>query len=317
MPKIFVLHENDEWVVPLRSALESRRLPYEEWHLAEGGIGLSEAPPPGIYYNRMSASSHTRGHRFAPEFAGSVLAWLESHGRRVINGGRALELEVSKVKQYAALSAAGIRTPETVATVGIESLRQAIRDFGTPLVLKPNRGGKGLGVQRFDDAAQAEAFIDSGAFDFGPDGTVLVQRYIQPAEPVIIRNEFIGGGFHYAVRVDTSDGFELCPADVCAVGGATGAPTRPKFELLQDFVHPLHAPMEQFLRRNGIEVAGIEMITDQNGEAWVYDINTNTNYNPEAEAAAGIAGTSRSGMGGLAQFLAAELHGLCHLAAAE
>ncbi len=317
MTAIYVLHENDEWVAPLRDAFERQGLPFEEWHLAEGSIDLGDIPPAGVFYNRMSASSHTRGHRFAPEFAGSVLAWLEGHGRRVVNGGNALELEISKVKQYAALAAAGIPVPRTIVAVGKDALRDAIRKIGAPLILKPNRGGKGLGVQKFDDIASAEAFIDEAAFDAGLDGTVLVQRYVQAAEPAIIRNEFVGGRLVYSVRVDTSDGFELCPADVCAIDDAPATPERPKFEILKGFTHPLHARMEEFLSRNGIEVAGIEMITDANGETWVYDVNTNTNYNPDAEAAAGLTDTNRSGMGALAEFLGTEFAGLRHLAAAE
>ncbi len=317
MTAIYVLHENEEWVAPLRTAFDRQGLPFEEWHLAQGSVDLGEIPPAGVFYNRMSASSHTRGHRFAPELAGSVLAWLEGHGRRVINGGHALELEISKVKQYAALSAAGIPVPRTIAAVGKDALRDAIRKVGAPLILKPNRGGKGLGVQKFDDIASAEAFVEDDTFDVGLDGTVLVQRYVQAAEPAIIRNEFVGGRFVYAVRVDTSDGFELCPADVCAIDDAPTTPERPKFEILDDFAHPLHARMEEFLARNGIEVAGIEMITDASGETWVYDVNTNTNYNPDAEAAAGLTDTNRSGMGALAEFLGGEIAGLRHLAAAE
>lgn len=316
MSKIFVLHENDEWVVPLRRAFDARELPYDEWHLAEGAIDLGETPPGGVFYNRMSASSHTRGHRYAPEFAGSVIAWLESHGRRVVNGSRALELEISKAKQYAALDAAGIPTPHTVVAVGREAAREAIRKLGAPLVLKPNRGGKGLGVRKFDDIAAAEAFLDGADFDAGPDGAILAQRYVQPAEPVVIRNEFVGGRFLYAVRVDASDGFELCPADVCNIGGGPAA-SRPKFEILDDFTHPLHDAMECFLARNGVEVAGVEMIADMGGGSWVYDINTNTNYNPEAEAAAGLTGADRAGMGALAAYLGEELADLTRLAAAE
>ena len=75
--------------------------------------------------------------------------------------------------------------------------------------------------------------------------------------------------------------------------------------------------MELFLARNGIDVAGIEMIVDAQGQAWVYDINTNTNYNPDAEAAAGRAGTNQSGMGALAQFLGTELQQLTVPAAAD
>ena len=49
------------------------------------------------------------------------------------------------------------------------------------------------------------------------------------------------------------------------------------------------------------------MILDAEGKAWTYDVNTNTNYNPDAEATAGIAGTDRSGMGAVAAFLGREL----------
>ena len=119
-PKIFVIHENDAWVEPLRAAFAEQGLPYGEWFLDRGVLDLSEAPPEGVFYNRMSASSHTRDHRYAAEYTGAVIAWLERHGRRVANSGRALQLEISKVAQYQALATHGIRTPRTVAVVGRE-----------------------------------------------------------------------------------------------------------------------------------------------------------------------------------------------------
>ena len=72
--RIFVIHENDTWVEPLRAALAGLGLPYEEWHLDQGHLDLSGPPPEGVFYNRMSASSHTRGHRYAPEYTSCVLA---------------------------------------------------------------------------------------------------------------------------------------------------------------------------------------------------------------------------------------------------
>ena len=96
--RIHVLHENNEWLPPLRAAFEAIDLPYTEWHLAEGGFDLNAAPPEGIFYNRMSASSHTRGHDYAPELTASVLAWLEAYDRPIVNGGRALDLEINKVR---------------------------------------------------------------------------------------------------------------------------------------------------------------------------------------------------------------------------
>ena len=76
MPKIHVIHENDAWVEPLREAFAERRLPFAEWFLSDGLVDLAAQPPEGVFYNRMSASSHTRGHRYGPELTAAVLAWL-------------------------------------------------------------------------------------------------------------------------------------------------------------------------------------------------------------------------------------------------
>src|ERR1700719_3794264 len=143
MPKIFVLHENDAWVEPLREAFAQRKLPYEEWFLSEGRVDLAEVPPEGVFYNRMSASSHTRDHRYAAEYAAAVLAWLKRHGRTVVNGERALQLEVSKVAQYNALAAFDVETPPTLAVIGRQNIPDAAARLGYPLILKHNRGGKG------------------------------------------------------------------------------------------------------------------------------------------------------------------------------
>ncbi|MDQ0337246.1 hypothetical protein J2S00_000016 [Caldalkalibacillus uzonensis] len=74
---------------------------------------------------------------------------------------------------------------------------------------------------------------------------------------------------------------------------------------MKDFHHPLLAKYERFLRDNGIHFAGIEFIQDQYGQIYTYDVNTNTNYNPQAEQAAGV-----SGMRAIAQFLAQALKSL-------
>lgn len=90
-------------------------------------VDLTTEPPEGVFYNRMSASSHTRDHRFAPELAGSVLAWLEMHQRTVLNGSRALHLEISKVNQYTALEKNGIKTPKTIGAVGRKQIIEAAK----------------------------------------------------------------------------------------------------------------------------------------------------------------------------------------------
>jgi hypothetical protein len=306
MPRIHIIHENAEWTAPLLRELDALSAPYREWHLDSGAIELSGTPPPGIYYSRMSASSHTRGHRYAPELTGCFLDWLQSRGAWVVNPRAALDLEISKVAQYAALSRHGITTPRTVAAVGKDALVSAAKTLRGTFITKHNRAGKGLGVRLFEDVAALEALVGSGEYARSVDGVTLVQEYIEAPTPHITRVEFIGRRLLYAVRVDTSEGFELCPAQSCAPEDAFcpagQAATGAKFEILEDFHHPLVAKYQRFMSAEQVDVAAFEFIVDAAGRPYTYDINTNTNYNPDAEARAGV-----SGMRVLAEFLVSEL----------
>src|ERR1051325_6896343 len=216
-PRVYVIHENDEWVAPLRKNFEARGIPFAEWHLDEGILDLRAPPPPGVFYNRMSASSHTRDHRYAPELTGAVLAWLKGHGAVVGNGEGALQLELSKVAQYEALRKFGIETPQTLAVVGKNNIAEAAQRLGYPVILKHNRAGKGLGVRLLLSAAAPGGHLRKGVVEPSIDGITLVQRYIKAPEPFITRVEFVGGKFLYAVRVDTPQASELCPRDVCQI----------------------------------------------------------------------------------------------------
>ena len=299
VPRVHVIHENDAWVEPLRREFSIRGVPFAEWFLDEGILDLRFAPPPGVFYNRMSASSHTRDHRYAAEYTGAVLAWLARHGRTVVNGERALRLEISKVAQYEALAAFGIETPPTLAAVGRRHIAAAAEGLGFPLILKHNRGGKGLGVRLFLSAEALDQHLASPDFVEPIDGITLVQRYIKAPAPLITRVEFVGGRLLYAVDVDTSEGFELCPADACQVDATCPAEApREKFRIRRHFDSPLLARWQAFLAANDIGVAGIEFITDASGRPFTYDVNTNTNYNPDAEARDG-----RRGMGAIADHL--------------
>ena len=319
MGRIYVIHENAAWMKPFRDTFNELDLPFEEWFLDRGVLDLGTEPPYGVFYNRMSASSHTRGHRWGPEYAGAVLAWLERHDRRVINNGQALQLEISKVAQYSALSAHGVQTPKTVAAVGRDAIIEAGRVFDPPFITKHNRAGKGLGVRLFREPEALAQYVAGDEFDPPVDGITLVQEYIEAREPFITRVEFVGRRFLYAVRVDTSQGFELCPADACRVDDtfcpvadtADSPPVdSPMFQVIEgfgtragdEFVFPLIERYERVLAAHGIQIAGVEFILDARGVPFTYDINTNTNYNREAEASAGL-----YGMREIAAFLGREL----------
>jgi len=309
--KIYILHENDEWVEPLRKELQAINAPFEEWHLGKRNVDHLDKPPHGIFYNRMSASSHTRGHRYAPEHAAVVLNWLEKNKRRVINNSRALSLEISKSLQYKELESFGIKTPRTIYCSNKESILKSANVFTKPFITKHNRGGKGLGVKLFNNKKELDSYVSSKDFEPSIDGITLLQDYIDANPKVIKRVEFVNSKFLYTVEVDASEGFELCPAcpedqiDIPQqqIAGEFCPTTGNKFKIIKNYNNDeLIKKYEKFIAANGIEIAGIEYIIDKKDEVYTYDVNTNTNYNSQAEKSSEI-----KGMKSIAAFLKEEL----------
>ncbi|HVC74212.1 MAG TPA: hypothetical protein VNC85_10605, partial [Mycobacteriales bacterium] len=158
---VHVLHENPEWMPPFAAAFAAEGVDWDETLVTGGSLDLTAEPPPGLWWSRMSASAHTRGHTAAAEHARALLDLLEAYGRRVVNGRAVLDLELSKVRQLALLRAAGVAVPRTIAVVGDrpDDLLAAAAAIGPPVVVKPNRGGKGLGVTRFDSVDELAAAL--------------------------------------------------------------------------------------------------------------------------------------------------------------
>jgi len=293
--KVHVIHENDEWLPPFAAALDAEGVPWEPWFLDGGVVDLDSAPPEGVFYSRMSASSHTRGHERAKDHTRSVLSWLEAWGSRVVNGRRVVELEMSKVDQLTALASAGFDVPRTLAVVGSDLLVEQAQGFPTPFITKHNQGGKGLGVQRFEHADALAAAVVAGSLEEPVDHTWLLQEYVQPAAGFITRVEIVGGEFLYALAADTSHGFELCPADACQVHDdfcPTGEHAARIFSVRQGFDDPIIGRYLEFAEAWGIEIAGFEFIESADGRQVTYDVNTNTNYNATVDAQAGRAGAA-------------------------
>jgi glutathione synthase/RimK-type ligase-like ATP-grasp enzyme len=297
---VYALHENPDWFPPFAAAFRSADLAYEEWLLTEGSIDLGAEPPQGVFWNHLSASSHTRDHRFSKDYTRAVLDWLEAHGRRVVNGRQVVEMEVSKVRQLTALKAFGIDVPRTIAVIGGEELLGGARTIPTPFITKHNQGGKGLGVRRFDDLESFEAYIVSDEFEDPVDGITLLQEYVRPRDGFITRVETVGYEYVYAITADAArGGFQLCPADACEID-EHGRPKEAAslFALREGFQHPIIDAFLGFARRHSLEIAGFEFIETEDGRLVTYDVNTNTNYNPDVEAVA-----PKSGPAEIARYL--------------
>ena len=295
LPTVHVLYENPAWLPPLEAGLRAEGLAHQLHDVGRGTIDLSTTPAEGVYWNRVSPSSHTRGHTTSVDFAIELLAWLEHHGRRVINGSCAFSLEISKLRQDLALHKYGILTPRTVLAVGTEEIIAAAKTFTTPFLTKHNCSGKGLGIQLFDSAAALEKHARSPIFDPGPRGQVILQEYIVPREPHITRVEIVGGKFLFAMHSSTAGGFELCPADSCELErrGPDVCPADGQGEFTPALLTADDDLVQRYVRlcnQEGIDVAGIEFVEDAQGLRYTYDINCTTNYNGALGRRIGIDG---------------------------
>lgn len=299
---VHVLYENPDWNPPLIAGLEASGFDVQLHFVNDGIVDPATPPAEGMWLNRVSPSSHTREHENTVPLAREVLFWLAHHGRRVINGLDAFELEMSKLRQDLVLRRHGLRTPKTVLAVGTDRLLEAARTFDGPFITKHNQGGKGLGIELFHSAEQLAAYVNSGAFDPGPDGKVVLQQYIQSPNDFITRVEIVGDQFLFAMRSRTDEGFQLCPSDACQVPASSpdvcpaDPATASKFSrsplTAED---PLVQKLIAMCLAEGIEVAGIEFIEDADGDRYVYDINGTTNYSGVLAEQTGIHGMHELG----------------------
>ena len=131
MSKVYVIHENSVWVEPLRSAFDELETPFEEWFLDQGVLDLRSPPPQGVFYNRMSASSHTRDHRYAAEYTGAVLAWLERHGRTIVNDSRGCVLRSARLRNTRRWRASAFQHRKRWPWLAVRTLYRLLEPLGT------------------------------------------------------------------------------------------------------------------------------------------------------------------------------------------
>ena len=312
--KSYIIHENEEWLIPLRKALEKFDVQYEEWLLDDMTINIDQSPPNGIFFSRMSASNYTRNHLHSNQSSNIILTWLENHNRRVINGTNVLKIEFSKVLQQLLLKQSGFKTPKTIVAVGINKIKEAASSLNVyPMIIKPNQGGKGFGVKLINTINELDEMLEDDLINSSKDDTWLLQEKITTNEEFITRMEFIGGNFIYSLKVFSKNSFELCPADACEVDLDQFCPvdeindinnSQPSFFIDDDPDKNLAKQLTIFLKKHQIEVAGVEFIRNKDGVPIFYDINTNTNYNLNAEKQSKV---NKNGMEEIALFLKSEL----------
>ncbi len=294
-----VYYEHPDWFRPLFAALDSRGINYVKLNASRHSFDPAAAGTEfSLLFNRMSASAYLRGNGQAIFFTQSYLAYIETTGVRVLNGSQAFALEISKARQLQLFDSLGLRFPKTRIVNCTDEIPAAAEEIGFPLLVKPNIGGRGAGIVRFDSIEQLGAAIDEAGLDLGKDRIALVQELIPARNGHITRVETLGGNFLYAIDIfTTGEDFNLCPAEICQIEGVAafleGSPTKgPEVKLR---VRPATPPrslidaVEKIVAVGGIDVGGVEYIIDErDGRAAFYDINALSNFVADAPRIVGF-----------------------------
>ena len=299
---IAIYYEHPDWFRPLFAELDRRGVPYVRLNAANHRFDATDGRPSySLLFNRMSPSAYLRGHGNAIFYTLHYLAYLKRHGVRVINGYDAYVTETSKALQLSLLEHLGLPYPKAVVINHSAQALEATHGLQFPVVVKPNIGGSGAGVQRFDTPERLEDATRGrgGTLDLGIDQTGLVQEYIPAEQQRIVRVEVLGGRYLYAIRIYTpGDSFNLCPADVCqTVGGAqlvrAACPVdAPQNNLrVEGYTPPAEIAdqVERIMRAAQIDVGGVEyMIDARDGRLYYYDINALSNFVADAPRVVGF-----------------------------
>jgi len=269
--RLAILYEHPEWFRPLFAELSRRGIAFAEWRTDALSYDLDEREFPTLVLNRMSPSAMSRGHGHGQFAVRDFLAFLESRRVAVVNGATAYEYEISKVRQHELFRRAGARTPRTRVVNHASLLVQAAAGLAFPLLVKPNCGGAGMGIRRFENTAELASAADS--VEFGCDHTAHVQELIPTRDGSCYRIEVLDGEVLYGVRIQRSgQGFNLCPADICS------SAAKPVFTRCEPM--PEAAAIAVSVARLGkLDVCGVEYMVDhRTGEPVFYDLNALSNF---------------------------------------
>jgi hypothetical protein len=297
---IAIYYEHPDWFRPLFAELDRRSTPYIRLDARHHRYDVASKDGEfALLFNRMSPSAYTRGNANGIFYTLSYLAHLEEIGARVVNGYHAFTVETSKAIQLSLLEGLGLPYPAARVINHASEAPAAADGLRFPVVVKPNIGGSGAGITRFDSPEELKRAAEAETIRLGLDNTALVQEYIPAEGGFITRVEVVGGDYLYAIRVYLSgDGYNLCPADICQttdgkeLARAACPIDAPKSGLrVEGYTPPdeVISTVERIMEVAGIEVGGVEYITDaRDGKLLYYDINALSNFVADAPRVVGL-----------------------------
>ncbi len=296
--RLAVFYEHPEWFTPFFAELDRRGISYDRLLAYAHRFDPSERECPyDLVVNRMSPSAYTRGHERAIFYTLQYMAHLKAIGANVLNGYDPYLYEFSKARQIGLLHHLGVHYPRARVINDPSQAPAAAGGLTYPVIIKPNIGGSGAKIVRFDNPEALRQAAQDGAIDLGIDGTALVQEFLPAEGGSIVRVEVLGGEYLYAIRLFlTQDQFNLCPADYCRVPDPAGRPGTADGVsgrgLPVEGYTPPQSVVRDVLRITAaahIEVGGVEyLINARDGQVYFYDVNALSNFVANAPAVIGF-----------------------------
>jgi Carbamoyl-phosphate synthase L chain, ATP binding domain len=294
------LYEHPQWFAPIFAELERRGTAYQKIFGPDHfyAVDRSDRPSFNVLFNRMSPSADRRQHGSAIFYTLSWLRHLELRGIRVLNGSKAFQFEISKALQHSLLQSLGLRYIPSRVIHRIEQAIPAAAGLRFPVIVKPNVGGSGAGIVRFDTPKELETAVHEGSFQMGFDHIALVQEFVPARGGFITRVETLGGKYLYAIQVHLSgETFDLCPADICQTARGETLNNACVLEAskaglkVEGYTPPatVIADIERIVAATRIDVGGIEYIVDdRDGQIYYYDVNALSNFVADAQRVVGF-----------------------------
>ena len=281
---IGVLDEHPNWLNPLYAIFDERGVPFKKININTFSYNPQSKDCLPFYINRLSPSALKRGHESAFAFTLDYIIHLESLGARVINGSHTVLIETSKAKQASILSALNISQPKTIVLNNITQIKKYISEFQFPILVKPNCGGSGSGIQKFNTPNKLKFALEKDKIEIPLNQLFILQEFIQPKNGNIVRMETINGKLAYAMKVFTDGSFNLCPSDDCDMNRSnpsteelgycsSTSDTDVRFELYKNPPSDVIKAVEKIVAYAGMECGGIEYVVGEDGRWYIYDIN--------------------------------------------
>jgi hypothetical protein len=287
---IAIYYEHPEWFERLFRELERRCVPFVRLALGDHLFDPSvRTLPYSLLVNRVSAFPSAGSHPQIVLYVQQFLAYLESIGARVINGYHSYMVGTSKAVQLGIFERLGLRYPRARVIHHPDQAPVAADGLEFPVVVKPNVGGSGTGILRFDTPDGLAQAVRVQLVDLGVDHTGLVQEYLRPRDGHIVRVEILDGRLLYSIRMPiTEQSFNYCPADGCNV-------ENPELGV-EPCVPPVAVvgAVQRVLELARADLGSVEyLVAARDGEVYYYDINPLSNFVANAPQVLGFDPTEK------------------------